>query len=126
MSALFVTGVNAITNCLLAFADAVNCWMLAMFSPPVVAKRAGFPAPSHLVREGGFIARATEKSEAALPGYNIPSSSFAGGCSGRDHSVRTFLNLPRNYLNDCYELTITIYLVIGSSYHSCNKVVWLN
>ena len=42
MSALFVTDVKAITNCLLAFADAVNCWMLAMFSPPAVAKRARF------------------------------------------------------------------------------------
>jgi hypothetical protein len=75
------------------------------------------PASSHRVCEDGFIARATEESEAALPGYNIPSSSFAGGCSGRDHSVRTFLNLPRNYLNDCYELTITIYIVIKTSYH---------
>ena len=34
MSALFVTDVNVITICPLAFAVAVNCWMLAMFSPP--------------------------------------------------------------------------------------------
>src|SRR5580658_7123478 len=40
MSALFVTDVKLITNCPLAFAVAVNCWMLAMFSPPAVAKRA--------------------------------------------------------------------------------------
>jgi hypothetical protein len=42
MSALFVTDVNVITNCPLAFADAVNWWMLAMFSPPAVAKRVRF------------------------------------------------------------------------------------
>ena len=42
MSALFVTDVNVITNCPLAFAAAVNCWMLAMFSVPAVAKRARF------------------------------------------------------------------------------------
>lgn len=42
MSALFATDVNAITNCLLAFADAVNCRMFAMFSTPAVAKRARF------------------------------------------------------------------------------------
>jgi hypothetical protein len=40
MSALFVTYVNVITNCPLAFADAVNWRMLAMFSPPAIAKRA--------------------------------------------------------------------------------------
>src|SRR3984885_12482543 len=33
MSALFVTDVNVITICPLAFAVAVNCWMLAIFSP---------------------------------------------------------------------------------------------
>jgi hypothetical protein len=42
MSALFVTEVNVITNCPLAFADAVNWWMLAMFCAPAVAKRARF------------------------------------------------------------------------------------
>jgi hypothetical protein len=42
MSALFVIDVNVITNCPLAFADAVNRWMLAVFSPPAVAKRARF------------------------------------------------------------------------------------
>jgi|SRR5580692_10379386 hypothetical protein len=42
MSALFVTDVNVITNCPLAFADAVSCWMLAMFSSRAVAKRARF------------------------------------------------------------------------------------
>jgi hypothetical protein len=42
MSAWFVTDVSVITNCPLAFADAVNCWMLAVFSPPAVAKRARF------------------------------------------------------------------------------------
>jgi len=42
MSALFVTDVSVITNCPLAFADAVNCWMLAGFSPAAVAKRARF------------------------------------------------------------------------------------
>jgi hypothetical protein len=39
---LFVTDVNVITNCPLAFAVAVNCRMLAMFSPPAVPKRARF------------------------------------------------------------------------------------
>ena len=39
---MFVTEVNVITNCPLAFADAVNWWMLAMFCPPAVAKRARF------------------------------------------------------------------------------------
>jgi hypothetical protein len=96
MSALFVTDVNVITNCSLAFAVAVNCCMLAMFSPPAVAKRARFQR-HRIEYEKVAIARATEESEAALPGYNIPSSSLAGGCSGRDHSVRTFLNLSRNY-----------------------------
>lgn len=42
MSALFVTDVNVIKNCPLAFADAVNCWMLAVFSPPAVAMRTRF------------------------------------------------------------------------------------
>jgi hypothetical protein len=90
--------------------------MLAMFFPPAVAKRARLQRQRIEYEKGGFIARATEESEAALPGYHIPSSSFAGGCFGGDHSVRTFLNLPRNYLNDCYEITITIYIVIETSY----------
>jgi hypothetical protein len=42
MSALFVTEVNVITNCPLAFALAANWWMLAMFSTPADAKRARF------------------------------------------------------------------------------------
>jgi hypothetical protein len=42
MSALFVTDVSVITNCPLAFADAGNFWMLAVFSPPAVAKRTQF------------------------------------------------------------------------------------
>jgi hypothetical protein len=42
MSALFVTDVNVITKFPLAFADAVNCWTLAMFFPPAVAKTARF------------------------------------------------------------------------------------
>ena len=120
MSALFVTDVSVITNCPLAFADAVNCWMLAVFSPSAVAKRARLQRQRIEYEKGGFIARATEESEAALPGYHIPSSSFAGGCFGGDHSVRTFLNLPRNYLNDCYELTITIDLIFKTNDHFCN------
>ena len=35
ISALFVTDVNVITYCPLAFAGTVNCLMLAMFSPCV-------------------------------------------------------------------------------------------
>jgi hypothetical protein len=33
MSALFVTDVNVITYCPLAFAGTVNCWMLAILPP---------------------------------------------------------------------------------------------
>jgi hypothetical protein len=43
MSTSFVNDVSVITNCPLAFADAVNCWVLAVFSPSAVAKRARFP-----------------------------------------------------------------------------------
>jgi hypothetical protein len=46
------------------------------------------------------VASSHEQREAAMPGYNIPSSSFAGGCSDRDNSGRTFLNLSRNCLNE--------------------------
>jgi hypothetical protein len=42
MSALLVTDVNVITYCPLAFAGTVNCWMLAMFSPPAAAKMSKF------------------------------------------------------------------------------------
>jgi hypothetical protein len=42
VSAWFVTDANVITNCPLAFADAVNCWMWAVFSPPAVARRTRF------------------------------------------------------------------------------------
>jgi hypothetical protein len=124
MSALFVTDVNVITNCPLAFAVTVNCCMLAMFSPPAVAKRARFER--HRI-EYEKVASSHEQRKNPKPRclVTISSSSFADGCSGRDHSVRAFLNLPRNYLNDCYEPTITIYIVIETSYHCCNKVVCL-
>jgi len=38
MSALFATDLNVITHDSLAIAGTVNCWMLAMFSPPDAAK----------------------------------------------------------------------------------------
>jgi hypothetical protein len=125
MSALFVTDVNVITNCPLALADAVNCWMLAMFSPPAVAKRARLQR--HRI-EYEKVASSHEQRKNPKPRCLVTiflPALFAGGCSGRDHSVRTFLNLPRNYLNDCYELTITIDLVFKTNLHSCNTVVWL-
>jgi hypothetical protein len=115
MSALFVTDVKVITNCPLAFADAVNCWMLAMFSPPAVAKRARLQRHRIDYEKVVFIARATDNPKPRCLVTIFLPALFAGGCSGGDHSVRTFLNLPRNYLNDCYELTITIDLVFKTN-----------
>jgi hypothetical protein len=42
VSASFVTDVRVVTNCAIAFADAVNCWIWAVVSPPAVATRTRF------------------------------------------------------------------------------------
>jgi hypothetical protein len=64
--------------------------MLAMFSPPAVAKRARFQRHRIEYEKVASSHEPTEESEAALPGYNIPSSSFAGGCSSRESFCSSF------------------------------------